>query len=397
MRLLLYLGKGGVGKTTVAAATAAHAARLGHRALVVSTDIAHSLGDVLDHELGHVPERVGTRLWAQEINVLEDLRDYWGQLHVYLAGLLRKRGVKSVVAEEMATVPGMEDVVALLHMWKNATDGQFDVMVVDAAPTGESIRLLAMPETFDWYANRLGGWNAGATGIAASLVRGVVPEADFFGLLTALQGDLMSLRQVLLDADQTSFRLVVNPERVVIREAQRAQTYLNLFGYPLDAVVCNRILPATGHIDEFRRELLASEAEQLRQIDQIFAPLPILRVMRRPREVTGLRALEELGGEIYASCDPLGVLHRGPTMEVSELPDHGMLLAIPMPNVEAGRVSLVKRGDEIIVEIGNVKREIVLPRALAGREAREAEVREGRLEIVFDPAPSGAARAGARR
>ncbi|MHB8571492.1 MAG: ArsA family ATPase [Candidatus Dormibacteria bacterium] len=392
MRVILYLGKGGVGKTTVAAATAARASELGQRSLVVSTDIAHSLGDVLGVELGHRPQSVADRLEAQEINVLEDLRDYWGQIHLYLAGMLRRRGVDDVIAEEMATIPGMDEVVALLHLWQSASAGAYDLLVIDAAPTGETIRLLSMPETFEWYATRVGGWNTGAMRVAGSLVRGVLPEADFFGLLSALQGDLSSMREVLLDPERSSCRLVVNPERMVIREAQRAETHLNLFGYPVDAVICNRVTPSDGEVDSFRRQVIDAERRNLDLIGECFGELPVFSVARHPEEITGVAKLAALGREIFGAADPSTVFHRGPTQRVRRLPGGDYELWIPMPNVEADRVGLTKRNDVLIIEVGNIKRDLLLPRALADRDASDAEVGPDGLRVRFTTPARAAAR-----
>ena len=240
MRLILYLGKGGVGKTTTSAATAMRAAELGHRTLVVSTDVAHSLADALDHPLGPLPTQLSDRLWGQEINVLDEVRQHWGELRNYLAGLLRRRGVDDVASEELAIIPGMEEDVSLLHIRKQAREGNFDAVIVDAAPTGETIRLLTMPETFQWYAARVMDWDPGTMNIAKPLVRTLIPATNVFDSLQRLTKGVEALRETLTDPEVSSYRLVVNAERMVIKEAQRAATIPGACSLPALKAVSRR-------------------------------------------------------------------------------------------------------------------------------------------------------------
>ena len=249
MRLILYLGKGGVGKTTIAAATALGCAKRGYRTLVVSTDIAHSLADVLDQSLQSEPIIVSESLWAQEINVLEEIRTHWHELWDYLASILRRRGISQVIAEELAIVPGMEELASLLHIHRQSQEQTFDVIIVDAAPTGETMRLLTVPETFQWYAGRISQWDEKAWKIAQSF--GLVPTQKTFELLDRIEAEMTSLRQVLIDPAISSYRVVFNPEKIVIKETQRAVTYLNLFGYSVDAGIINRVLPTEPSPDPY--------------------------------------------------------------------------------------------------------------------------------------------------
>src|SRR5262245_47566885 len=295
MRLILYLGKGGVGKTTTAAATAMRAAEMGHRTLVVSTDVAHSLADALDHPLGPLPTQLSERLWGQEINVLDEVRQHWGELRNYLAGLLRRRGVDDVASEELAIIPGMWEVSSLLHIRRQAREGNFDAVIVDAAPTGETIRLLTMPETFQWYAARVMDWDPGTLSVAKPLVRALIPATNAFESLNRLTKGVEALRQTLTDPDVSSYRLVVNPERMVIKEAQRAATYLALFGYPVDGVVLNRVLPTDAVEGSFMQQLAAMQAGYRQQVYDLFQPLPIWEAPHFPRDVKGLDDLAEVG------------------------------------------------------------------------------------------------------
>jgi arsenite-transporting ATPase len=382
MRLILYLGKGGVGKTTTSAATAVRAAELGHRTLVVSTDVAHSLADALDHPLGPQPTQLSQRLWGQEINVLEEVREHWGELRTYLAGLLRRKGVDDVASEELAIIPGMEEVVSLLHIRRQARDGNFDAVIVDAAPTGETIRLLTMPESFQWYAARVMDWDPGTISVAKPLVRALVPATNAFETLKRLQTGVEALRETLTDPEISSYRLVVNPERMVIKEAQRAATYLALFGYPVDGVVLNRVLPPTAVEGAFTQRLHEMQGAYRRQIYDLFAPLPIWEAPHYPRDVKGLDDLGEIGRELFKDQDPTQVFFRGSMQEIVRDGDQ-YVLRLPLPHVEIGKVSITKRGDELFIAIGNFKRDMILPMTLAERPATRAVFRNGVLEVRF--------------
>lgn len=395
MRLILYLGKGGVGKTTTAAATAVRAAEMGHRTLVVSTDVAHSLADALDHPLGPLPTQLADRLWGQEINVLDEVRQHWGELRTYLAGLLRRRGVDDVASEELAIIPGMEEVVSLLHIRKQAREGNFDAVIVDAAPTGETIRLLTMPETFQWYAARIMDWDPGTLNIAKPLVRALIPATNMFETLQRLTKGVEALRETLTDPEVSSYRLVVNAERMVIKEAQRAATYLALFGYPVDGVVLNRLLPTQAVEGAFTQQLHELQAGYRTQVHDIFAPLPIWEAQHYPRDIKGLDDLAAVGRELFRTDDPTKIFFRGATQEIIKEGDE-YVMRLPLPHVEIGKVSMTKRGDELFIAIGNFKRDMILPLTLAERPAKRAVFRNGVLEVRFglpetpQPAPAPA-------
>jgi arsenite-transporting ATPase len=384
MRLILYLGKGGVGKTTTAAATAARAAELGHRTLVVSTDVAHSLADALDAPLGALPTQLTDRLWGQEINVLDEVRQHWGELRTYLAGLLRRKGVDDVASEELAIIPGMEEVVSLLHIRRQAKEGNFDVVVVDAAPTGETIRLLTMPETFQWYAARVMDWDPGTLSVAKPLVRALIPATNAFETLNRLTKGVEALRETLTDPEVSSYRLVVNAERMVIKEAQRAATYLALFGYPVDGVALNRLLPRSAAEGEFMRSLADMQAGYRQEVHDIFAPLPIWEAQHYPRDIKGVADLAMVGRELFGQDDPTKVFFKGATQEITKDGDE-YVMRLPLPHVEIGKVSMTKRGDELFIAIGNFKRDMILPLTLAERPAKRAVFRNGVLEVRFGP------------
>ncbi len=382
MRLILYLGKGGVGKTTISAATAVRAAELGYRTLVVSTDVAHSLADALDAPLGPLPTKLSDRLWGQEINVLDEVRQHWGELRGYLSTLLRRKGVDEVAAEELAIIPGMEEVVSLLHIRRQAREGEFDVVVVDAAPTGETVRLLTMPETFQWYAARVMDWEPQTLKAARPLVKQLIPVTDMFASLERLTKGVEALRATLTDPEISSYRLVVNPERMVIKEAQRAATYLALFGYPVDGVVLNRVLPVEAAEGEFMKELARIQQGYRKMVHDIFAPLPIWEAPHFPRDLAGVEDLAEVGRGLFGDIDPVKVQFRGKTQEILREGDD-YVMRLPLPHVEIGKVAMTKRGDELFIEIGNFRRDMILPLALAERPATRAVFRNGVLEVRF--------------
>ncbi len=388
MRIILYLGKGGVGKTTTAAATAVRAAELGHRTLVVSTDVAHSLADALDHPLGSQPTEIGPNLWGQEINVLDEVRRHWGQLQDYLQALLRRKGVNEVAAEELSIIPGMEEVVSLLHIRKQAREGNFDAVIVDAAPTGETIRLLTMPEMFQWYAGRVLNWEGNTLKLVRPVVRALVPASDLFDALPKFMAEVDDLRGTLTDAQITSYRLVLTPERMVLREAQRAATYLALYGYPVDGAVLNRVLPSSAGDDStFAGQLRRMQEGYRREAHELFVPLPIWEAPYEPRDLRGSADLLHLGRTLFGAADPTKVFFTGKTQEITRVGDE-YVLRLPLPHVELEKVNMHKRGDQLFVEIGTFRRELILPHTLAERDADRAVFRNGTLEVRFTERPT---------
>lgn len=388
MRLILYLGKGGVGKTTLAAATASRAAQLGKPTLVVSTDLAHSLADALNVTLTAEPQQIADNLWAQEINVLDEMRANWSRMQSYVSNVLKKQGINDVAAEEMALIPGMDEIVALLNIHRQARDSNFENVVIDAAPTGETVRLLSMPETFLWYVNRANGWRNVALNAAKPLLKQFLPGVNVLDQLHKLNEQVAVLRGVLTDPDVSSYRLVVTPEKMVIKEALRAETYLALFGYPIDGVLCNRVLPVSDYQDSLLREMAEQQRGYHDQIHNTFAPLPIWDVPYRSREIIGADALADLGVEIWGSDDPTRVYYRGSPQELLKQ-GGGYVLRLPLPHVEMAKVGMVKKGDELIVEIGNFKRDVSLPNVLIPLDATVARMVNGSLEVTFEPAANG--------
>ena len=384
MRIILYLGKGGVGKTTVAAATAVRCAELGYKTLVASTDIAHSLADSLNVPLADTPVEVMPNLWAQEISVVADIHNYWGTLQEFVSGLISGQGINNVVADELSAFPGMDEIVSLLHINKQAKERNFDRVIIDAAPTGETIRLLTMPDTFRWYAGHLSRFERGVVKamrpFAGRLLKGPAEIMDALGKLDAATAEL---RETLSDPAISSYRVVLQPEKMVIREAERAVSYLGLFNYPVDAVVINRILPPDVAEGEFYEKRVAIQAKYLEMIENNFRPLPLFRAPYYADEVVGVAALSRLAADCFGEADPGDIFYRGMLQEVVEMEDGGYRLRLPLPFVTSDKVKLRKRGDEMFITIGNFKREMILPTVLAKRRAIGGALNEGILEIDF--------------
>ena len=387
MRIILYLGKGGVGKTTVAAATALRSAQLGYKTLVASTDIAHSLADSLDVPLGPSPMQVADNLWAQEISVVADIHNYWGTLQGFMANMISGPGISNVVADELSAFPGMDEIVSLLHINKQAKEREFERVIIDAAPTGETIRLLTMPDTFRWYAGHVSKLES------AFLMRALKPFAgkllqgpsEVLEAISNLDAATADLRATLSDPSISSYRVVLQPEKMVMREAERAISYLGLFNYPVDSVIINRILPESVDDSEFYRQRREIQAKYIELIENNFRPLPLWYAPYYAHEVVGLEALAQLAADCFGSSDPGEIFYRGILQEIIDTGDGGYLLRLPIPFIGRDDVRLRKRGDELFITIGNFKREMMLPTVLAKRRAGGGRLRDGMLEITFLP------------
>jgi arsenite-transporting ATPase len=280
----------------------------------------------------------------------------------------------------------------LLNIHRVAQEGLYDVIVIDAAPTGETVRLLSMPETFLWYANQAKGWRNVAMTAAKPLLRTFLPGVNVLDSLQKLNDQVAVLRGVLTDPDVSSYRLVVNPEKMVIKEALRAETYLALYGYPIDGVVCNRVLPQAQqgeYQDALLRDMLTQQKGYYDQIHQTFTPLPVWDVPYRSREILGPEALAQLGAAIWGNADPTAVFHRGAPQELIKR-GNSYILRLPLPHVELAKVGMLKKADELIVEIGNFKRDVALPTMLIPLEATVARMVDGALEVTFEPTGSAA-------
>jgi arsenite-transporting ATPase len=392
MRIILYTGKGGVGKTTVSAATGLSAAALGYKTLVLSTDPAHSLADAFDTPLGPDPVAVTENLWGQEVNVLEDLNRYWGEVQQYLTALFATRGLDEVVAEEMAVFPGMEELCSLLHVRQHHQEGRFDCLIVDCAPTGETMRLLSFPDVARWYMEKLFPWERRIVTSLGPVVQPLVPvplpKDDVYAALERLFHRIDGIKEILVNPECSTIRLVLNPEKMVIREAQRSLTYLNLYGYVTDAIISNRVMPpeaASGYFAAWQE----IQRRHGRMIQEAFAPLPIWEVPLFDREVVGLAMLQRLAETLSQGRDPTRIHFQGHVQTVRKT-GKGYTLKLRLPFAEKGDISLVKRGDELIVSVGNFRRDLVLPRAVTNLPVARARLEEGLLIVRFAENGGGA-------
>jgi arsenite-transporting ATPase len=392
VRILVYTGKGGVGKTSIAAATAVRSAARGYRTIVLSTDLAHSLADSLDVPLGPEPIKVAENLWAQETDIYNNLQTHWGIVQEWLNAILRWSGeVNSVVADELTVLPGMDELANLLWINRHRESGLYDVIVVDAAPTGETLRLLSFPDVMRWWMQRIFPIQRRAMGLARPLISSFVdmplPSDKVYESVEKLFGQLDTLHGMLVDPDLTSVRLVLNPEKMVVSEAQRTSTYFHLFGYPMDLVVANRVLPASV-ADPYFAAWKETQARYLRRVDEGFAPVPIKHVPLFEDEVLGLEALGRMASELYGEDDPSQIFYRGRSQVLEGLPDGGFRLTLPLPFAAKGDVTLRQTGDELFVHVGAHRRHIILPRALSSLQATRAKLNEAdaTLAVFFESA-----------
>ena len=389
MRVVLFTGKGGVGKTTAAAATAAHAARLGRKALVVSTDAAHSLGDALGTALGGEPQEVDGGLCALQVDAQRAFERSWRQVQRYLLAVLDAGGVDPVDAAELTVLPGAEEVLALLAVRDAARSGRYDLVCVDCAPTAETLRLLRLPELAAWWLNRLLPLERRVARAVLSRVQSVpAPDATVFEAVGRLQGELGDVRALLTDPATSSVRLVLTPEAVVVAEARRTQTALALHGYRIDGVVANRVFPAGE--DAWRGGWAAAQRVQLEEVARSFAGVPLWRIAYAPAEPVGVAALAGLGAATYGDDDPLGTVPAAPPLAVERTVD-GFALVLALPHLTRGAASLSRSGDDLVVGVGSERRVLALPSALRRCTVEGARLdgtgAAARLVVRFAPDP----------
>jgi arsenite-transporting ATPase len=382
-RTILYTGKGGVGKTSVAAACARRCAAAGLRTVILSTDPAHSLSDSLEAELGGDPTQVGPNLFGQEVQAQEEMERNWEGVQGWLGDLLAERGIDRISAEELTVPPGMDELFSLLWIKRHHLEGEFDVVVVDCAPTGETLRLLSFPDVVTWWLERMLPSQRRLAPFARSLFDIPLPGEAVFDDVERLARNLVAMNGILRDR-RTTIRLVMSPDRMVVKEAMRTFTYLNLYGYLTDAVLVNRILPAEGYFAAWR----VAQDEQLDLVRSAFAPVPVLSAPYFEREVVGGEMLDRLADSVFGERDPAAILHDRLTHELAT--DNGRAtLRVEVPFAERGELSLKKLGLEVIVRVGSQKRTIMLPPALAAHTTRGARFEDGALEIVFERSPDG--------
>jgi arsenite/tail-anchored protein-transporting ATPase len=392
MRVLLFTGKGGVGKTTAAAGTAMLAALAGRRTLLLSTDAAHSLTDAFRVALGSEPTEVRTNLHVQEVDAQQRFERSWSEIQGYLLSVLDAAGVDRITAEELTVIPGAEEVLALLELRSQALSGEWDVIVVDCAPTGETLRLLALPEALGWYMDRV--FPAERRVVRAlrpvlAKAAGVPMPADtVFDAVERLHRELEEVHALLTGHD-ASVRLVLTPESVVVAEARRALTTLSLYGYRVDGVIANRVFPADG-ADEWRRQWVAAQAAVLREVEQSFGRVPVWRSSYHPAEPVGAEALTEFARSLYGDDDPFASSDGEPPMTLTRTLT-GADLRLALPFVETSDIDLARHGDELVITVGPYRRLIALPAALSRHTVVAGRLNAGVLTVRFRARDAGSA------
>jgi arsenite/tail-anchored protein-transporting ATPase len=387
-RTILYTGKGGVGKTSVAAATALRCAAAGRRTLILSTDPAHSLSESLEASLSDAPTEVGDGLWAQEVQAQAEMERHWSAVQGWLGELLMEHGVDRVSAEELTVPPGMDELFSLLALKDVHESEQWDVIVVDCAPTGETLRLLSFPDVARWWLEKVFPWEkqllAAARPIARTLLDIPLPTEAAFADVQRLSRNLIAMNEILRDRAACSVRLVMNPDRMVIHEAMRTFTYLNLYGYLTDAVVVNRVFPS--EVGSYFAAWRERQQQHLELVESAFAPVPVLCAPYFEQEVAGPEMLGRLGDAVFDGRAPDAVLHHRLAQEL-EILDDGAVVSIDLPLARKADISLKKIGPELVVRVDGQKRTIILPPALAAYRPTEAAFTDGTLRVTLDGQP----------
>jgi arsenite/tail-anchored protein-transporting ATPase len=389
MRVVLFTGKGGVGKTTVAAATAVRAAASGERTLVMSTDPAHSLGDSFEVEIGSFPTEIAENLWGQQIDAQDRLEDNWREIQDYLTQVMNWAGVETIQAEELTVIPGLDEIFSLIDVRTHVESGRFDMLIVDCAPTAETLRLLSLPEIMNWYIERIFPVERRVVKtirpIVSKLTTLPIAGDQVFGAVERLHRNLDAVKQILTDEKVSSVRLVVNPEKMVIAEARRTYTYLGLFGYRVDAVVVNRVLPEEI-TDPYFGKWKDIQAEHLATVRESFEPVPILTARLFDREMVGVSLLQEMGEEVYGDLVATDVLYQDEPIRVRKR-GTGYVLSMRLPFVSREEIDIHRRGEELYVRVGSYKRNLILPQTLKRMVVREANFVGDHLEVLFGREP----------
>ena len=387
MRTILYTGKGGVGKTSVAAATALKAARSGKKALVMSTDPAHSLSDAFDTEIGPEPKELEPGLWAQEMDYTTMIEEHWSEIQDYMTSVFEWQGAESLAAEELAMLPGMDELFGLLMVRQHYREGFYDALIVDAAPTGETLKLLSLPDQMSWYVEKIFPIQRKVAGIARPFLRRSnslppIPEENFFNAAQRFYDAIIGVEDILTDRDNASVRLVMNAEKMVVAEARRAYTYLNLYDYGVDAIVVNRLLPDEIQ-DPYFEGWRESQEKHLGTIEESFSPIPLLKARLFDREMFGLEALAALSEDVFEDTEPLEVMFRGATHDIAKR-NGGYEVTLNLPLAEKKNVDLSKNGAELFVKVGGYKRNILLPDSMARLVAAGASIEDGQLKVRLE-------------
>ena len=394
MRNIIFTGKGGVGKTSVAAATALRAADMGYKTLIMSTDPAHSLGDSLDVQLGPSPVKVAENLWGQEVSVFGDLNLNWDVVREHFAHLMESRGIEGLYAEEMGVLPGMEELFSLSYIKRYNEQNEYDLLVVDCAPTGETLRLLSLPETFGWFIKLI-------RNVEKFMVKPVirplskkikkiddfVAPVEVYDKVDNLFSSTEGIIDLLADSSKTTMRLVMNPEKMVIKESMRALTYLNLYGITVDRITINRVMPDQSP-DPYFQKWRAIQQKYIDQIEEAFAPIPITEVPLFDDEVVGIAMLRRVGEKVYGDLNPLDIFFAENPIDIKKVSDGHYKVRVRLPFMENMGLEpkILKLGDDLTIRIGDYQKIVALPIFLAGMESTGASYEDKWLSIDFTKA-----------
>jgi arsenite-transporting ATPase len=386
MRIIIYTGKGGVGKTSVAAATGVRLASEGLHTLVMSTDAAHNLSDAFQVPLGPDPTPISDCLWGQEVDNLLETERNWGVVQAWFGRVVEWADIKNINKEEMMNFPGMEELFSLLKIIEHVESSKYDVLIVDCAPTGETLRLLSYPEVLTWWLEKIFPHHRRLVKLARPVARIVtggleLPDNKVMDNIEKLFRRVIEVQSLLLDPTITSVRIVLNPEKMVISEARRSFTYLNLYGFNTDAIIVNRVLPIdadVGYLKEWKKRHIQYEEE----ITNTFQPIPILRVPLINTEVSGLKSLKDLAEVAFSKRKLEKVLYVGKVEEIKQEEDE-FILYLTLPFVTGKDLDVTQRGDELTIQVGAYRRKVTLPRSLTGRPILSARFVEQRLSIRF--------------
>ena len=396
-RILLYTGKGGVGKTSIAAATALLCAERGLRTIVLSTDIAHSLADAFDVPLGPEATPIAPNLDGQEPDVYYNIARYWRTIQNYVSELFAWRGLDDVLAEEMTVLPGMDELGNLLWIADHVDSGRYDVIVVDAAPTGETLRLLSLPDASRWWIERIAPIGRRVSRLGRPMLERVlgipIPQDEVFAAAERLLDRLADVHRLLSDPDQTSVRITLALDKLSVAESRRSFTYFHLFGYPSDMIIANRVLPANA--GPYFARLREAQQRYLPMVHQEFGPVPVRTIPQFDHEMVGVDRLREIGETLFGDGDPTAVHYRGQPYRVSR-EDGTYELQVALPFTERGELHLSRRSDELVLQVGGWRRTLLLPRVLIDAPTKGAKMYNGTLRIQFE-APAKAGHRGGRR
>ena len=397
-RIILYTGKGGVGKTSIAAATALRASQNGLKTIVLSTDSAHSLGDSFDINLSPEPKKISKYLWAQESDVYYNMDKYWGKVQTWLESLLAWEGFDPVLADEMVVLPGMDELASLLWILEHHKKQKYDLIVVDCAPTAETFRLLSFPEAGRWWLEKIFPLSRRISGFARPVLKKVtnipMPDDDVFDATAELMQQIEKIQKLLSDPAITSLRLVTNPEKMVIKETQRAYTQIGLFGYLADLIVCNRVLPNDALESGYFKSRLNDQKRYLKNLDQIFGDIPVKTIPMFNQEIFGLDKLDLLATELFGNDNPVQFFYSELPFEVinidndlrnlHKIPEEAeQELRLKIPSVVKSDINLNQTGEELVIEVGRYRRNMLLPRLLQKREVLSASMDSGTLKVWF--------------